>query len=50
LKTLVDNRHDTDMILTGVKLDDEICILADEVSKIETVKFKVWQEKGIDKE
>ena len=50
LKALVDSRHDTDVILTGVKLDDEICILADEVSKIETVKFKVWQEKGIDKE
>ncbi len=44
LKALVDNRHDTDVILTGVNLDDEICILADEVSKIETVKFKVWQE------
>lgn len=42
LKALVDNRHDTDVILTGVNLDDEICILADEVSKIETVKFKVW--------
>lgn len=43
LKILVDSRHDTDVILTGVKLDDEICILADEVSKIETVKFKVWE-------
>ena len=43
LKALVDNRHDTDVILTGVKLDDEICVLADEVSKIETVKFKVWE-------
>ena len=33
---------DTDVILTGITLNDEICVLADEVSKIETVKFKVW--------
>lgn len=44
LISLVDNRHDTDVILTGVKLDDDICFLADEVSRIETVKFKVWDE------
>ena len=43
LTALIDARHDTDVILTGVRLDDEICILADEVSKIETVKFKVWE-------
>ncbi len=43
LKTLVENRHDTDVILTGVKLEDDICFMADEVSKIETVKFKVWE-------
>ena len=42
LKTLLECRGDTDVILTGIKLNDEICILADEVSKIETVKFKVW--------
>ena len=35
-------RGDTDVILTGITLNDEICVLADEVSKIETVKFKVW--------
>lgn len=43
LKTLLECRGDTDVILTGIKLSDEICVLADEVSKIETVKFKVWQ-------
>lgn len=43
LKTLLECRGDTDIILTGIKLSDEICVLADEVSKIETVKFKVWQ-------
>lgn len=41
LKSLLECRGATDVILTGVKLDDEICILADEVSKIETVKYKV---------
>ena len=43
LKTMLENREETDVILTGVKLTDDICILADEVSKIETVKFKVWE-------
>ncbi|MCM1193183.1 MAG: cob(I)yrinic acid a,c-diamide adenosyltransferase [Butyrivibrio sp.] len=43
LKTLLECRGDTDTILTGIKLSDEICVLADEVSRIETVKFKVWQ-------
>lgn len=43
LKSMLECRGDTDVILTGVKLDDDICILADEVSRIETVKFKVWE-------
>lgn len=43
LKLLVDNRHETDVILTGMKLDDEICALADEVSKIEAIKYMVWE-------
>lgn len=43
LKGLLDARGDTDVILTGIRLDDEVCVLADEVSKIETLKFKVWQ-------
>ena len=42
LKTLLECRGDTDVILTGITLNDEICVLADEVSRIETVKFKVW--------
>ena len=42
LRSLVDNRHDTDVILTGVKMDDDICCLADEISKIKTLKYKVW--------
>lgn len=43
LKAMLECREETDIILTGIKLSDEICILADEVSKIETAKFKVWE-------
>lgn len=42
LKAMLECREETGVILTGIKLSDEICVLADEVSKIETVKFKVW--------
>lgn len=42
LKELLGHRGETDVILTGAYLNDEICFMADEVSKIETVKFKVW--------
>ena len=41
LKNLLDARDDeTDIILTGVSFNDEICMLADEVSKFETLKMK----------
>lgn len=43
LKNLLECRGGMDIILTGINLSDEICVLADEVSKIETVKFKVWE-------
>lgn len=42
LKALLECHGSTDVILTGVNLCDDICVLADEVSKIETVKFRVW--------
>lgn len=42
VKALLSGREDTNVILTGITLTDEICVLADEVSKIETVKFRVW--------
>lgn len=35
LKNILACREDTSVILTGIKLDDEICSLADEVSRIE---------------
>lgn len=43
LQSMLDSREETDIILTGINLPDSICILADEVSRIETVKFKVWE-------
>ncbi len=43
LKNLVECRDETNVILTGIALNDEICVLADEVSKIETLKFRVWE-------
>lgn len=43
LIAMLNSREDTGVILTGILLPDSVCILADEVSKIETVKFKVWE-------
>ena len=43
LRNLLEGHEETDIILTGITLNDEICVLADEVSKIETLKFKVWE-------
>lgn len=41
LKNLLEVRdEETDVILTGISLNDEISMLADEISKIETVKVK----------
>lgn len=42
VKSMLETRGNTDVILTGIELRDEICVLADTVSKIETLKFKVW--------
>lgn len=43
LKKLIENKaEETTLILTGIQLDDSVCMLADEVSRIETLKFKVW--------
>jgi len=41
LRNLLDTRDDeTDIIMTGISLNDEVCMLADEVSRIETLKFR----------
>jgi len=43
LKAILEVRDEaTDIIMTGISLNDEICMLADEVSRIETMKFKCW--------
>ena len=33
--------EETDVILTGISLNDEICMLADEVSRIETIRCEL---------
>lgn len=35
-------QQETTVIMTGIQLSDEVCILADEVSRIEKVNFKVY--------
>ncbi len=40
LKNLVEGRGESDVILTGIKLPEDILGLADEVSRIETVKCR----------
>ena len=44
LNGLLEARSDEEMdiILTGITLEDGVCLLADEVTKLETVRFKVW--------
>ncbi len=43
LKSVLECRSEsTNVILTGDCLSDEVCVMADEVSKIETLKFKCW--------
>lgn len=43
LKAILDVKaDDTTLIMTGIQLSDEVCFLADEVSKIEPVNFKVF--------
>ena len=36
-------QEDTTLILTGITLCDEICAMADEVSRIAPVYFKTWK-------
>lgn len=34
--------EEMDIIMTGISLNDEVCVLADEVTKVETMRFKIW--------
>lgn len=40
LKSLLQLRGETSVIMTGIFHDDDVCMLADDVSKIESMKFK----------
>lgn len=43
LKAILEAKdEETTVIMTGIQLNDELCLIADEVSKIETVNFKVF--------
>ena len=43
VKALIEAKdEETTLIMTGIQLSDEVCILADEVSKIDTMNFKVF--------
>ena len=43
LKTLLASKPDEmDIIMTGITLDDDMYVLADEVTKVETMQFKIW--------
>ena len=45
LRELVEcKQEDTTLVMTGITLDDEVCVLADEVSKIQTLNFKKWDD------
>lgn len=43
LKALLAGKPDEmEIIMTGICLNDEVCVLADQVTKVETVHFKIW--------
>jgi cob(I)alamin adenosyltransferase len=43
LKALLEAKDEqTTVVMTGIQLADDVCVLADEVSKIEHVNFKVY--------
>ena len=44
LKVLLEYKpEEMDVIMTGAMLDDAVCFLADEVTKVETMQFKKWE-------
>lgn len=45
LKTIIESKsEDVDIILTGSRMSDEICQIADEIYNIETVNYKIFEE------
>lgn len=44
LKTLLQSKpEEMDIIMTGITLNDAVCLLADEVTKVEKIRFKIWE-------
>ena len=45
LKTIIESKsEDVDIILTGSRMSDEICQIADEIYNIEAVNYKIFEE------
>ena len=43
LKNLLAGKpEEMDIIMTGITLNDRVCALADQVTKVETMHFKIW--------
>ena len=43
LKSLLSAKpEEMDIIMTGITLNDRVCALADQVTKVETMHFKIW--------
>ncbi len=43
LKNLLSGKpEEMDIIMTGITINDEVCALADQVTKVETMLFKIW--------
>ena len=43
LKALLAGKpDDMEIIMTGIALNDKVCALADQVTKVETMHFKIW--------
>ena len=44
LKILLQSKpEEMDIIMTGITLNDAVCLLADEVTKVEKMRFKIWE-------
>lgn len=44
LKTLLAGKpEEMEIIMTGITINDEVCALADDVTRVETMHYKVWE-------
>ena len=35
--------EEMDIIMTGITLNDEVCMIADEVNRVDSMHFKIWE-------